>query len=117
MSAASPVWLTKLGQLNPAISRHKLNGKARYAPHKPLLLLCVLDQAESGEPKGPELGKTPELCLRFDSYWAIVQERWGGRPGLGQPFHYLSNQSFWQALAGDGQPSRHKIPCTKPVVV
>jgi len=66
--AVSPVWLTKLGQLNPAISRHKLNGKARYAPHKPLLLLCVLDLAENGEFKGPELGKTPELCLRFDSY-------------------------------------------------
>jgi putative restriction endonuclease len=99
-------WLRKLGKLNPAISRHKLNGKARYAPHKPLLLLCILDLAESGELKSPELGKTPELCLRFDSYWAIVQERWGGRPGLGQPFHYLNNQGFWQALGDDGRPSR-----------
>ena len=110
-------WLHKLARLNPAISRNKLNGKARYAPHKPLFLLCLLDLAESGELKSPELGKTPELCLRFDSYWAIVQERWGGRPGLGQPFHYLSNQGFWQALGDDGRPSRHKIPCTKPVVV
>ena len=104
MSAVSPAWLTKLGKLNPATSRHKLNGKARYAPHKPLLLLCVLDLAENGELKGPELGKTPELCLRFDSYWALGQERWGGRPGLGQPLRYLSNQGFWQALGDD-------LPC------
>jgi putative restriction endonuclease len=99
-------WLAKLGRLHPAISRRNLEGNARYAPHKPLLLLCLIDAAESGELKGPEVGKTPGLCLRFDSYWAIVQERWGGRPGLGQPFHYLSNQGFWSALCDDGRPSR-----------
>ena len=106
VSVAFPVWLGKLGKLNPAISRSRLQGKARFAPHKPLLLLCLIDLAESGELKTPELGKTPDLCLRFDSYWAIVQERWGGRPGLGQPFHYLQNQGFWQALSDDGRPSR-----------
>jgi putative restriction endonuclease len=106
MKTSKASLLAKLGKLNPSISRHKLNGKGRYAPHKPLLLLCVLDLAESGELKSAELGKTAELCLRFDSYWALVQERWGGRPGLGQPFHYLSNQGFWQALGDGGLPSR-----------
>ena len=106
MLEKSKKWIASLGKLNPAISRRKLNGQARFAPHKPLFLLCLLDLAESGELKSPELGKTPELSLRFDSYWALVQERWGGRPGLGQPFHYLSNQGFWQPLGDDGRPSR-----------
>jgi predicted restriction endonuclease len=106
MDKSETEWLAKLGRLNPAISRSRLKGKARFAPHKPLLLLCLIDLAEGNELETPELGKTPGLCLRFDSYWAIVQERWGGRPGLGQPFHYLSNQGFWQALSDDGRPSR-----------
>jgi hypothetical protein len=59
MSAPMPVWLAKLGKLNPAISRGRLQGKARFAPHKPLLLLCLIDLAESGELKTPEHGKTP----------------------------------------------------------
>jgi len=50
------------------------------AEGKPLLLLCLIDLAEAGELAGLELAKTPELRLRFDSYWGIVQTRWGGRP-------------------------------------
>lgn len=98
-------WLRKLTKLNPAISRAKLHGNARFAPHKPLLLLCLIEIAESGELKFAEISKTPELCLRFDSYWSIVQDRWGGKPGLAQPFHYLRSQGFWTTLGRDGRPS------------
>ena len=100
------VWLAKLARLHPNIRRAPAVGNARFAPHKPLLLLCLIDLAEAGELSGPGLGKTPQLCLRFDSYWAIVQPRWGGRPGLHLPFHHLQSQEFWTALTKDGQASR-----------
>lgn len=39
-------WLGKLTKLHPASGRGVCRGKA---PHKPLLLLCLLDMAEAGE--------------------------------------------------------------------
>lgn len=71
-------WLQKLKALKPNVSHSKGPGKARFAPHKPLLLLCLIDLAEAGELNSPRLPKTPELRLRFDSYGSIVQSRWGG---------------------------------------
>jgi len=100
-----PDWISKLGKLNPNVSKTKGAGNARFAPHKALLLLCMIDLAEAGELPEPELGKTPELRLRFDSYWRIVQARWGGRPGLDLPFHHLGNQRFWTPLTRDSVTS------------
>lgn len=94
------------GQLHPNVQRSKGEGKARYAPHKPLLLLCLCDLAEDDGLDGPILRKTAELRLRFDSYWAICQPRWGGQPGLDLPFHHLSSQGFWEAKTKEGTPSR-----------
>jgi putative restriction endonuclease len=70
-----------------------------------LLLLCLIDLAQAGELNSPLLSKTPELRLRFDSYWSIVQPRWGGRPSLDLPFHHLATQGFWTALDASGQRS------------
>lgn len=100
-----PDWISKLGKLNPNVSKTKGAGNARFAPHKALLLLCMIDLAEAGELGESELGKTPELRLRFDSYWRIVQARWGGRPGLDLPFHHLGNQGFWTPLTRDSVTS------------
>lgn len=88
-------------KLNPNKSKAK-----GYAPHKPLLLLCIIDLAEAGELDPPLLFKTPGLRLRFDSYWAICQPRWSGLPGLDLPFHHLSSQGFWEPLTKEGTPSR-----------
>jgi putative restriction endonuclease len=93
-------------RLNPDVQKSKGEVNARFAPHKPLLLLGIIDLAEAGELDPPLLFKTPGLRLRFDSYWAICQPRWGGLPGLDLPFHYLSSQGFWQTLTKEGTPSR-----------
>lgn len=99
------LWLGKLTRLNPNVSSSKGSGKARFAPHKPLLLLAVIDLAEAGGLASPFLRKTPELRLRFDSYAALTQPRWGGRPGLDLPFHFLSSQGFWKPFDVEGRPS------------
>lgn len=99
------IWLAKLQKLHPSVSKAKGVGNARFAPHKPLLLLCLIDLAEGGALTTPLVEKSPELRLRFDCYWGIVQGRWGGRPGLDLPFHYLANQGFWVPLREDGERS------------
>lgn len=92
-------------KLNPNVARSKGEGKARYAPHKPLLLLSIIDLAEAGVLNPPMLFKTAALRLRFESFWSVCQPRWGGMPGLDLPFHYLSSQGFWTCLTKEGTPS------------
>ena len=92
---SSKKWLGKLTRLNPAAGRGKCQGKA---PHKPLLLLCLLDMAEAGELTGRNFTRTAGLVLRFKSYGALVSERWPTRLDLRMPFFYLRTQGFWQAF-------------------
>lgn len=112
MNIDQSTWLAKLGKLNPSVSHAKGEGSSRFAPHKPLLLLCILDLADENGITF-SLDKSPELRLRFDSYWAIVQPRWGGRPGIDLPFHHLSTQNFWTTLMDDDRVSNSEKSTAK----
>ena len=94
-------------RLNPNAQHSKGQGKARFAPHKPLLLLCLCDLAAEGGLGGPVLKKTAELRLRFDSYWAICQPRWGGH----STDHVLLNETLLTDLneASSSDRIRHTL--------
>jgi predicted restriction endonuclease len=68
------------------------------APHKPLLLLVVLELAEQGILPMTVLPLTPELAFRFFTYWSIVAHRRTQRPDIRLPFHHLQSYGFWSAL-------------------
>jgi putative restriction endonuclease len=77
------------------------------APHKPLLLLVVLELAERGElPEVLEL--TPQLAFRFCSYFSIVAYRRGTRPDIRLPFHFLVGDGIWTPLTALGEESAHR---------
>jgi putative restriction endonuclease len=96
--ATTEQWLGKLGHLK--VDRARGNP----APHKPLLLLVLLEIAEQGVlPK--TLPLTPELAFRFCTLWAIVAHRRNQRPDIRLPFHHLQSDGFWSAMADDGKPS------------
>src|SRR5215471_15282832 len=94
-------WLGKLAKLKVDKAR------GDPAPHKPLLLLVVLEFAEKEPSFGKILPLTPELAFRFCSYWSIVAHRRTQRPDVRLPFHHLQSDGFWSALGEDGQPSPH----------
>src|SRR5215472_1403926 len=85
-------WLTKFANLN--IDR----ASGDPAPHKPLLLLVVLELAEQGLLPKEVLPLTPELAFRFCTYWNIVARRRTQRPDVRFPFHHLHSDGFWTAL-------------------
>lgn len=88
-------WLAKLAKL-------KIDLKGSPAPHKPLLLLVVIELAEEGLlPKGT-LPLTPELAFRFCTYWTIVAHRRRQTPDVRYPFHHMQSGGFWKALGEDG---------------
>jgi putative restriction endonuclease len=100
-------WLGKLANLNAA--RTAARG---IAPHKPLMLLTVIDLIESG-------GDVPDgwvkydvrLVSRFRDYWELVLERQHNQPDIPMPFHALGGDKdkIWERFTVDGQPSPSKL--------
>jgi putative restriction endonuclease len=92
-------WLGRLAKLKV----DKASGDP--APHKPLLLLVVLELGEQGLLPPDELELTPELAFRFATYWSIVAARRRQRPDVRYPFYYLKSDGFWVPLDKDRQPA------------
>jgi putative restriction endonuclease len=84
-----PFWLKKLRKLNP--NRSRANGAA---PHKPCMLLSLLDMAQDGELQEQALLRTPSPNVRFNAFSSIALPRWGGRVDFSYPFYYLKSQGF-----------------------
>ncbi|MDZ4185806.1 MAG: HNH endonuclease [Desulfuromonadales bacterium] len=99
------LWLDRLCQLN--VSRSAGRGSA---PHKPLLLLCLIDMVEDGSLTTPSVDYTPELFFRFQSYWPLVYARQQNQPDMRLPFHALGSDrdQIWTRLTASGEPSPSK---------
>ena len=95
-------WLHKLATLR--IDRARGNP----APHKPLLLLVILEMAEKGEIANREVPLSPDLAFRFSVFWSVVAERRKQPPEVRLPFHHLGSSGIWQPLTAEGQPSPDK---------
>lgn len=70
---------------------------AHQAPHKPILLLCVLDLLDSGEIPSNLIEISDDLAELFSRYWDRVLPF--SRPGnLALPFFHLQGDGFWHLL-------------------
>ena len=99
-------WLGKLANLNAA--RTEARG---IAPHKPLMLLSVIDLIEAGEVKDAFVPYQTRLVSQFRSYWDLVFERQGNRPDIAMPFNALGSDrdSIWERFDEHGKPSKSKL--------
>lgn len=95
-------WLHKLETLR--IDRARGNP----APHKPLLLLAIIEMAEKGEIASREVTLSPDLSFRFSVFWSVVAQRRKQSPEVRLPFHHLGSSGMWQPLMADGKPSPDK---------
>ncbi len=92
-------WLHKLATLK--IDR----ASGDPAPHKPFLLLVVLEMADRGELTAPELPLSPDLAYRFSLFNQVIADRKRPPLELRLPFHHLRTSGIWQPLMADGKPS------------
>ena len=80
------------------------NQNARWgnAPHKPILLLAVLDEIEQGQISSNLIPLTVSLMEAFHYRWIslVPEQTWSEQIAL--PFTYLSTQGFWR-LTKDGK--------------
>ena len=107
MNPATHPWLGKLANLNAAPDR---SGLASHKPHKPLMLLTVIDLIESGDIPDGWVKYDVRLVSRFRDYWELVLERQRNQADIPMPFHALGGDKdkVWERFTADGQPSLAK---------
>jgi putative restriction endonuclease len=81
-------WLKRLYNLR----RDKRGSHER--PHKPVLLLSILDLLDRGELKENQILLTPELVETFRRYFELVRRK-DDQASIENPFFFLSGDGFW----------------------
>ncbi len=74
------------------------------APHKPILLLAVLDLFAQGSIANNLIELKPELSELFGLYWHKIRPP-SQRGNIAYPFYYLQSEGFWHLLPQPGQES------------
>ena len=69
------------------------------APHKPLLLLAVIELIERGQIQENKISLSPDLAETFIKYWSKVTDR---RPNIALPFFHLKSDGFWRLHPNPG---------------
>ena len=98
------VWRMWLGRL----ARLHVSKSSGDAPHKPLLLLVVLDLLDEGALADGLLLRDGNLAFRFSTYWSVVAYRRNSKPDIKLPLYHLKTDGFWTPLsvAGDAAAAR-----------
>lgn len=69
------------------------------APHKPILLLAVVDLIEEGVITNNKIEPSPQLVESFLKYWHLVNL---DKPRIFLPFFHLKSDKFWHLHAKPG---------------
>ena len=93
-------WLERLYNLR----RDKRGAHER--PHKPVLLLSILDLLDRGTLTSNEIPLSPDLVKTFRRYFDVVRKG-DDKPTIENPFYHLSGDGFWQLVPRP--PERHCV--------
>lgn len=88
-------WLERLYNLR----RDKTRSHER--PHKPALLLSILELLDRGLIRENKIPLSPELIHTFKHYFAVVRQE-DDKPTIENPFYFLAGDGFWQLLPKGG---------------
>lgn len=71
------------------------------APHKPILLLAIMELVRKGEISNNRIGITPELVLEFKSIWSrlVITPH---IPNFALPFYHMKSERFWKLVTYSG---------------
>lgn len=72
------------------------------APHKPVLLLAVLDNIERGLITDNRVIISPELVATFMEVWAMLVKEGPYAPRFALPFFHLKSEGFWTLVPFPG---------------
>lgn len=71
------------------------------APHKPILLLSIIELFEKQELTTAEIPVSPELVAAFKRYWSVLVET-NHTAIFALPFYHMNSEPFWRLVANPG---------------
>jgi putative restriction endonuclease len=91
-------YLKKLSRLRTDSSRHRWSAETCHrAPHKPFLLLSVIDLISQGTISKNFIEPSFGLAETFASYWSRTMPL-GSKGLIAYPFYHLESDRFWRLL-------------------
>jgi putative restriction endonuclease len=69
--------------------------KGKPAPHKPILLLSIIEGITRNEIRDNKIYITPELVARFKDYWHQLVTDTKFTSNFSLPFYHLKSDGFW----------------------
>jgi putative restriction endonuclease len=81
---------------------HTAKSKGFFAPHKPLLLLSVIDLVERGIIRSNRIELSDALVATFKANTAkYIGHSTVFSPNIGQPFYHLQHEPFWRLVPAE----------------
>lgn len=86
---------SKVSQYLKAFKKLKVDRSNGIAPHKPVLLLSIIEHIDQGLITGPKIHVTPELVGTFKSMWngLVVTQH---HMIFALPFFHMRSEPFWK---------------------
>jgi putative restriction endonuclease len=82
---------------------HTAKVKGRTAPHKPILLLAIIEGIKNSEIKENRICITPELVARFKDLWSQLVVNSEFTANFSLPFYHLKSDGFWNLQTSSGR--------------
>jgi putative restriction endonuclease len=80
-------------------------------PHKPVLLLSIIDLLDRDVITSNEVPLSDELVATFKRYFAVVRKE-DDQPTIQNPFFHLSGDKFWRLVPAAGEPPIYREGAT-----
>lgn len=103
-----PQVLNAIARLRTDRSNPWPDSARNQAPHKPLLLLSVVDGYEQGWITGNRISLDPRLIEQFGAYWEVLLG--GQAPTIANPFYHLQSSWLWSLRFNQSAPHASCTP-------
>jgi len=99
-------YIRKFSNLNTDRGRHRWSALTNHrAPHKPFLLLSVIDLFAQGEIKRNFIEPSFDLVSIFNGYWHTIMLP-GSTTSMAYPFPRLKTDGFWKLIPNPGHENK-----------
>lgn len=79
------------------------------APHKPIMLLSVLQMFQNGTYNSNKIYITPELVAFFKTNWNLLVTTTKHNCIISYPFYHLKSSDFWKLVPKEGTLNIDKL--------
>lgn len=81
--------------------RIRVDTSRGFAPHKPILLLSIIEMIAKGEISENRIYITKELQDKFFKYWSYLGSE-SHNPDISRPYFHMKSGKFWHFIANPG---------------